>query len=147
MNKATNEHAAWLGYATCVWTVLFAVPHVWWALGYSFAFPGGDVSYRVFVSATWRIVFDWIVVLLCLVGFGIALALVRPWGQMVPQRLLRVGAWVAAGLLTLRGVAGVAVDGLRDVESPIRPVWTVSFVVGGLLFGALAWRARHAQPR
>ena len=147
MDKAANQHAAWVGYATCVWAVLFAVPHVWWALGYSLAFPGGEASYKVFVSATWRIVFDWIVVLLCLLGFGIAFAFVRPGGQMVPQRLLRVGAWAAAGLLTLRGVAGVAVDGLRDVESPIRPVWTVSFVVGGLLFGALAWRARHAQPR
>src|SRR5262245_37647534 len=123
-----------LGYATCAWTVLFATPHVWWALGYPLAFPGGEASYRIFVSATWRIVFDLIVVLLCLLGFGIALALVRPWGRGLPQRLLRVGAWTAATVLTLRGVAGVAVDGLTDVESPIRPVWTLSFVVGGLLF-------------
>jgi hypothetical protein len=140
-----TRSSVWLGYATCAWTVLFAAPHVWWALGYPLAFPGGEASYRVFVSATWRIVFDWIVVLLCLLGFGIALALVRAWGRMLPQRLLHVAASAAAALLTLRGLGGVAVDGLRDVESPIRPVWTISFVVGGLLFGALAWRVRRAR--
>jgi hypothetical protein len=36
-------------------------------------------------------------------------------------------------MLTLGGVAGVAVDGLRDVEFPMRPVFTVAFVTAGLL--------------
>jgi Protein of unknown function (DUF3995) len=122
---------------------VFGAPHIWWALGSSLAFPGGDVSYQVFMSATWRIVFDWIVVLLCAVGFGVALALVRPWGRRLPLRPLRAAAWTASAMLTLRGVAGVAVDGLRDVEFPMRPVFTVAFVVGGVLFGGVAWRAPH----
>jgi hypothetical protein len=134
--------SAWVNYAACGWSVLFATPHVWWALGHPLGFPGGEASYRVFVSAGWRIVFDWVVVLLSLVGFGIALALVRPWGRLLPQRPLQTGAWTAAVLLTLRGVAGIVVDGLRDLESPIRPVWTIAFAVGGLLFGGVAWRAR-----
>jgi len=137
--------SAWVGYATCAWTVVFGAPHIWWALGNPFAFPGGDVSYQVFVSATWRIVFDWIVVLLCAIGFGVALALVRPWGRRLPQRPLLAAAWTASAMLTLRGVAGVAVDGLRDVEFPMRPLFTVAFVVGGLLFGGVAWRAQHTR--
>jgi hypothetical protein len=106
---------------------------------------GGEASYRIFVSATWRIVFDWVVVVLSFLGFGVALALVRPWGRTLPQRPLQAAAWTAAAILTLRGVAGVAVDGLRDLESPIRPVWTMAFVVGGLLFGGVAWRARQRR--
>jgi hypothetical protein len=142
-----KTESRWAGYAACAWTVLFGAPHIWWALGNPFAFPGGHVSYQVFMSATWRIVFDWIVVLLCAIGFGVALALVRPWGRRLPQPPLLAAAWTASAMLTLRGVAGVAVDGLRDVEFPIRPVFTVAFVVGGLLFGLVAWRARHRVRR
>ena len=97
----------------------------------------------MFFSATWRIVFDWVVVLLCAVGFGVALALIRPWGRRLPRQLLLAAAWTATAMLTLRGVAGVAVDGLIDVEFPMRPVFTVAFVVGGLLFAGLAVSAGH----
>jgi hypothetical protein len=142
----TGSHqTSWLGYATCAWTALFGAPHVWWALGNSFAFPGGEASYRIFMSATWRIVFDWVVVLLSATGFGVALALVRPWGRTLPRWPLNAAAWTASAVLLVRGVAGLAVDGLTDLEDPSRPIWTVGFVVGGLLFGSLAWRAHQAR--
>ena len=137
----------WISYAACVWAVLFAAPHIWWALGNPFAFPGGEPSYRVFMSATWRIVFDWVVVLLSFISFGVALALVRPWGRTIPQWPLRAAAWTASAILTLRGAGGLAVDGLTDLEDPSRPIWTVGFVVGGLLFGGVAWRAHRARRR
>ena len=137
--------SAWVGYATCVWAALFGAPHIWWALGNPFAFPGGEASYQVFMSATWRIVFDWVVVLLSFIGFGVALALVRPWGRTIPQWPLNAAAWTASAILTVRGVAGLVVDGLTDLEDPSRPVWTVGFVVGGLLFGSVAWQAHRAR--
>ena len=139
--------SAWVGYATCAWTALFAAPHIWWALGHPFAFPGGERSYRVFMSATWRIVFDWVVVLLSLIGFGVALALVRPWGRKIAQWPLHAAAWTACAILSLRGAGGLAVDGLTNLDDPSRPIWTVGFVVGGLLFGGVAWRARRARRR
>lgn len=141
MKAARNRLGSpWIGYATCLWTVMFAAPHIWWALGNPFAFPGGEASYRVFVSATWRVVFDWIVVFLSFVGFGVALALVRPWGQLLPQWPLVTAAWIAAVILTLRGIAGLAVDGL------VRPMWTFGFLVGGLLF-CVAWGALRVRSR
>jgi hypothetical protein len=127
----------WIGFATCAWTAIFAAPHIWWALGSPLAFPGGDANYRLFMSATWRIVYDWVVVFLSLTGFGVALALVRPWGRALPQRPLHAMAWIAFAILTLRGVAGLAVDGLAD------PIWSPGFLVGGLLFGGVAWRAHR----
>ena len=129
----------WIGYVTCAWTALFAAPHIWWALGSPFAFPGGDASYRLFMSATWRIVYDWVVVLLSFTGFGVALALVHPWGRTLPQRPFHVAAWIASAILTLREGAGLAVDGL------VKPFWTLAFLLGGLLFGAVAWRAHRCR--
>ena len=128
---------AWIGYATCAWTVLFAAPHVWWGLGIPLGFPGGEAGYQHFMSATWRIVYDWVVVFLSLTGCGVALALVRPWGRTLPQRPLQVLAWMAFGVLTLRGAAGLVADGLAD------PIWSPSFLLGGLLFGGLAWQAHR----
>jgi hypothetical protein len=44
-------------------------------------------------------------------------------------------------MLTLRGVAGLIVDGSSD------PVWWPIFLTGGVLFGGVAWLARSApQP-
>jgi len=89
------------------------------------------------MSATWRIAYDWVVVFLSVTGFCVALALVRPWGRALPQRLLHALAWMAFGVLTLRGVAGLVADGLAD------PIWSPGFLLGGLLFGGLAWRSHR----
>jgi hypothetical protein len=49
-------------------------------------------------------------------------------------------AWIASAMLTLRGVAGLIVDGTSD------PVWWPIFLVGGILFGGVAWIARSPNP-
>ncbi len=43
----------WTGYAACAWAILFAVPQVWWALGVSAAFPGGDRTYEFAFQNSW----------------------------------------------------------------------------------------------
>ena len=43
---------------------------------------------------------------------------------------------MAAGLLTVRGVAGLIVDGTAD------PIWWPTFLAGGILFGRVAWLSR-----
>jgi hypothetical protein len=42
-------------------------------------------------------------------------------------------------MLTLRGVAGLVVDGASD------PVWWPMFLIGGVLFGSVAWLARATK--
>jgi hypothetical protein len=42
-------------------------------------------------------------------------------------------------MLTLRGVAGLVVDGASDL------VWWPTFLIGGILFGSVAWLARATK--
>ena len=130
----------WVSYAACVWAVLFAAPHTWWALGIPAGFPGGETSYRFFMSSAWRFIFDLIVILLSLMAILVALTLLQP-PDRVPRRWIPyTAAWIACGMLTLRGVAGMVVDGITDL------VWWPTFLLGGILFGGVAWLARWPKP-
>ena len=125
-----------INYAACVWALVFAAPHLWWTLGISIAFAGGEASYRSFMSSLWRYLFDVVVVLLSFTAAVVALALVRPWGSRIPRWIPRAAAWIASAMLTLRGVAGLVVDGSSDL------IWWPTFLTGGVLFGSVAWVAR-----
>ena len=87
-----------------------------------------------------------------LAGAVLALALVRPWGRVVPRRVLVVAAWVGAVVLVLYGgvnvVAGaLALAGVIDVAGGVDRtalwwhvlVWDLWFVVWGVLLGMAAW--------
>ena len=123
-------------YAAFFWALGFAAPHTWWALGSPFGFPGGPASYALWMTSWWRYLYDVIVILLSILGAVVALALRSPRDTKV-RRAFRAMAWVAAGLLTLRGVAGLVVDGRAD------PIWWPTFLIGGLLFGGLAHLSRQ----
>jgi hypothetical protein len=125
----------WINYAACVWALLFAAPHTWWALGISAGFPGGEAKYRFFMSSTWRYVFDLVVVLLSALAFLVAFTLLRSRERGLCQRLAHAAAWIACGMLTLRGVAGFIHDGFSD------RIWNPTFLIGGILFGGVAWLA------
>jgi len=140
MPSAIAGRRSWINYAACVWSTLFAAPHIWWALGISFGFPGGEKSYRFFMSSTWRYVYDLVVVLLSALAVVVALTLLRLPMQSLWRRLAYVAAWIACGMLTLRGVAGFIHDGLTD------RIWNPTFFMGGVLFGSVAWLA-HKETR
>ena len=129
----------WVTYGTCVWAVLFAAPHAWWALGIAAGFPGGEANHRLMMT-TWRYYFDVIVILLSVVGFLVARRLLDPLDRVRRRWIPHTAAWIACGMLTLRGVAGLIVDGSSD------PVWWPTFLVGGILFGLTAWLSRQPRP-
>lgn len=126
-----------LAYAVCAWATLFAAPHIWWASGIRFGFPGGDSSYAMFMAATWRVAFNLLVIALSMLTIVIALTLLRPPASVKRRWIPMTAASIGAGLLLLRGVAGMVVDGLTD------PIWWPTFLVGGLLLSAMAWSARQ----
>jgi hypothetical protein len=96
MISAANVHRLrWINYAACLWALLFAMPHLWWALGFPIGFPGGPANHHLMVS-TWRYFFDLVVILLSITALLVALALVRPWGQTIPRRIF--GPWLGSRL-------------------------------------------------
>ena len=123
-------------YAACLWSLAFAAPHVWWALGIPAGFPGGEASHRLMMTSAWRYLFDVIVILLSLIAVLVALTLLKPLHQVSRRWVPRTAAWIACGMLSLRGVAGLIADGASD------PVWWPTFLLGGILFGAVAGLAR-----
>jgi len=129
-----------ISYAACVWAALFAAPHTWWALGHPAGFPGGEASYHRFMSSTWRYWYDVAVIVLSAAAIVVAAQLRRSSIRHARrQRLARAAAWAGGGALTLRGVAGLVVDGAAD------PVWWPTFLVGGVLFVSVAWLARAPE--
>ncbi|HSE36075.1 MAG TPA: hypothetical protein VLG74_02160 [Blastocatellia bacterium] len=132
MSSCDPPRYRWVHYAACAWAVLFAAPHLWWALGLPAGFPGGRANHQLMMT-TWRYYFDLIVIAMSIAAVFVALAPIKRWGKSIPRWLLRTAAWVAFGMLTLRGLAGMIVDGASD------PMWWPTFLVGGLLFGAIAW--------
>ena len=139
ISAAIVPRLRWINYAACLWAIIFAAPHVWWALGFPAGFPGGQGRGRAnhhLMMTTWRYFFDLGVIFLSILAIFVALALIQNWGRTIPHWILRTMAWIASAMLTLRGVAGLIHDGVRD------PVWWPTFLVGGILFGSVAWLAR-----
>jgi hypothetical protein len=87
------------------------------------------------MTSWWRYLYDVVVILLSILGAVVALAL-RPSSHARFRRFFGALAWIAAGLLLVRGVAGLVVDGTDD------RIWWPTFLVGGLLFGSVALLSR-----
>ena len=137
MTTRADRRRESLCIAASTWLVLFAAPHAWWALGIPNGFPGGDASYHRFMGSTWRYWYDVGVVVLAVLALALVWRLRRP--RLPPPRSQRLARWAVAlggAALTLRGLAGLVVDGRAD------PIWWPAFLVGGLLLGGVAWSAR-----
>ncbi len=142
MTSPPDRRRAWLVAAASVWVLCFAAPHVWWALGIPAGFPGGAASYDRFMGSTWRYWYNVAVVAACALALGLLWRLRRPAVARGPgARWARRGVALGSGALVLRGVAGLVVDGPRDL------VWWPTFLAGGLLLGSVAWTARGAATR
>jgi hypothetical protein len=139
--SGTARYRRWLSVAACIWAVLFAAPHTWWALGIPDGFPGGEKSHRLMMSSAWRYIFDVVVIVLSILMFAITVTLLRPPDTVVRRWIPHTAAWIGSGMLLLRGLAGMVVDGARD------PIWWPTFLVGGILLGGVAWSARAARVR
>ena len=136
MPIAATAVKRWVTYAAVAWAALFAAPHAWWALGISAGFPGGEANHRLMMTTPWRYIYDVIVIVLAIMAILIALTLQQPPEKVVRRWVPHSAAWIACAMLTSRGVAGLVVDGASDL------VWWPTFLVGGILFGGVAWLAR-----
>jgi Protein of unknown function (DUF3995) len=117
--------------------------------------------------------FQWLMApgVLFAAGSVIALALIQPWGRVIPRPLLLLLAWVGGAILILKTLYGASVQVLavtgvitwQQMQSLIGApasqaltaqegthmtlwsflVWNPWFLLGGVLFCALAWLARR----
>jgi hypothetical protein len=113
--------------------------------------------------------FQWLIApgVLCAAAAVIALALIQPWGRVIPRRLLLLLAWFGGVLLILKTLYGASVQVLAVVgvitwqrmqiligapasQAPTAQesvqatlwnflVWNLWFLLGGVLFCVLAW--------
>jgi hypothetical protein len=156
--KPTNW-ALWVTYAAGVWSFLFAVLSFYWALG---GMAGVDtVSPQIvqlaLAHAPWLIAALWATAMVKVISGFVALALVQPWGSMVPRWILLILAWGAGTLLFFHGalffVVGVlALSGVIHVGTPLTVLrwytflWGPWWLLGGILFLVAAWSYVYRLP-
>ena len=139
-----------LEYGAALWSLIFAMFHMVWALGWYVGLEA-ETARRAFQS-TWMFVYDIVAAALCVLGIFLALAFVRPWGQRLPRRLVDSICWCAAGLLLLRSGGSVAqiiyfagTGKLRTILHPMA-LWELWFYAGTLLF-CLSFRRFRTRAR
>src|SRR3954447_5412033 len=95
--------STWAGYAACVWALAFAAISFYWAIG-------GTTGSETIGPAITNMAHDpaFVVVLwgtgaLKVLGGLLALALVRPWGRLLPRWLLLTASWGGGAFMVLYG--------------------------------------------
>lgn len=143
--------ARYAAYAACGWALLFAALSFFWAAGGRTGLhplelevvPGDPVWIINLVAGMFKIV----------IGL-LALALVQPWGRIVPHKLLRASAWVPGVGMVLYGGLGLISDVLHVtgiISDPASAKWFFWYLVlwdpwwllGGVLYLTAAWFARR----
>jgi hypothetical protein len=78
----------------------------------------------------------WGTIALKVIAGLLALALVRPWGRVIPRWLLLTATWGAGALLVLYGDAGLVEASLMEAVSSVSPnPWAQRRSVGISCFG------------
>jgi Protein of unknown function (DUF3995) len=146
-DAASTRHCV-VALAAALWALIFAVFHIVWAAG---SYVGLDPEgARQAFARPWFLPYDLVVSAMCLIAVPAALALVMPWGQRVPRRLLLTVTWIGTVLLALRAGAGLIQAVYELVTGRFSfarlGIWEPWFYVGAVLFVANLWMysRRHA---
>lgn len=142
------------GLVWCVvvgaWSLVFAAPHFYWALGGRAGLGPQAAAADVALQQTWFAVYNLAAGGLGIVGAIVALALAMDWGGHGVRRWLLIAAVAACAILLLRGALGLTLLGVSlldrtfDEQAPavllaIEP-W---FVLGGVAYGGMALSQRR----
>ena len=131
---------SWTGYGAALWSLIFAIMHFIWATGWYVGIEPGPP--RGEWQEKWFLTYDLTVAGICVFAVPVALAIVRPWGRLIPRWMVGLFAWTGTTLLVLRGV-GAMLQTLFFLltEGHARlHFWDVWFCVGAVLFGLGTWR-------
>jgi hypothetical protein len=131
---------------------VFAAITFYWAAGGT---AGGDTIGPAITSMAHDPVFIaalWGIGALKVLGGLLALALVRPWGRVLPRWMLLIAAWGSGTLMVLYGGAswvqeGLMVTGVIRIPAGLGHtaalwhtlLWDPWWLLGGILFVMAAW--------
>jgi len=144
----------WPAYAACAWAAVFAAMSFYWAAGGTVGSNtiGDIIRTPALARDPAFVAILWATGALKAIAALLALALVRPWGRVIPRWALRTAGWGTGLLLVLYGGANLAVRGLMAVGIIRTPasmhstaarwhllLWDPWWTLGGLLFAAATW--------
>jgi hypothetical protein len=150
--SSPSRWAVGVTYAAGGWAFLFAALSFYWALGGT---AGTETISPAIVQLArahdpWVMAALWISAILKVFSGFVALALIQPWGRMVPSWILLILAWGAGTLLFVHGglffaVGVLALSGAISVRTPETVLrwdtflWGPWWLIGGILFLLAAW--------
>ncbi len=119
MLNRTKKPLTILGYVACVSALLYAVPHLWWGMGISVAFPD---EYKSFSDDIWLVA----------IGFGVmgfiailaalfALSFIKSWGQRFPRFIPLTLGWIGSIGLTFWGLSFFYLRFFIEIDRAISP--------------------------
>jgi Protein of unknown function (DUF3995) len=159
---AAARAANWAVYAAAAWVLVFAAMSFYWAAGGSLG--SSTMSDTILEPARARepqfVALLWITGALKAIAGLLALALVRPWGRVLPRWIPVTATWVAGVGMLLYGGANLAVRAVMAVGLLATPesmhsdaarwhlvLWDPWWVLGGVLFVIAAWTCGRARSR
>jgi hypothetical protein len=155
-----ERHPRGAACAAAACALLYAAVSFYWALGGTAGLDtlGGSLEERARTRDPAGLALGWASGILKAAGGVLALALVSPWGRVLPRRLLLAAAWAASAVLTLYGgllvaVGALVLAGVVDPSGPVDRtalrwhvlVWDLWFLVWGVLLGMAAWQGRRRR--
>jgi Protein of unknown function (DUF3995) len=159
--SSSSLKRAWPAYAAAVLAFGSAALSMYWTLGGTRLLDtvGGSLEELARERSSAALALGIFVVLVKVFGGVLALALVRPWGARIGQRLLVVLGAAASALVVLYGGVYVLVGGLvlSGVITPAEPVerhglrwhvfvWDLWFLLWGLALATATWRSHVDRP-
>ena len=137
-----------------IWSLVFAAPHVYWALGGRAGLAGQAAEAEAAFEQTWFAAYNLVAALLAIAGAVVSVVLTRgPGGPRLRRYLLMATAAGGVALLA-RGALGMtllAVGALQGgPEDPVPLILLAIepwFLVGGLAYGGLTLIQRSMSRR
>lgn len=127
-----SQAPAITGYTACVWALIFAAAHIYWAIGGTVGLQGHGMTGLLFLI-------NLVAIPLCFIAAIVAVALTESWDQTIPHWMWLTAAWGASTLLVLRGIVGIVQGLFSQNHVPLLLMAYDSwFLLGGILFSSVA---------
>jgi Protein of unknown function (DUF3995) len=157
-SEVSPRSTPWAAYTACAWALAFAAMSFYWAAGGTAGADtlGPAITMLGLTRAPGFVALLWATGALKALAGLLGLALVRPWGGVIPRRLLLTSGWGTGILLALYGGAswiqhGLMVTGVVRIPTGLGQTaalwhlffWDPWWTLGGILFMAAAWHSRR----